>query len=161
MTQDADKRRKHMAYMDDKKAVGPVPKIDPKTLARIWPQGGYAPGNYHCKCSHCGNTFIGDKRAFECHDCVIKALAARVAELEAYNAANLRIIAQTADDAAKWKSRAEAAEAKLAAKEAETEKLRDALTGIKRAGQARMASYGDEHSYYYFTASAALQETGR
>jgi hypothetical protein len=51
------------------------------------------------------------------------------------------------------------AEIKLAAKEAEVEKLREALTGIKRAGQARMASYGDEHSYYYFTASAALQET--
>jgi len=34
--------------------------------------------------------------------------------------------------------------------------LRDALTGIKHAGKARMSSYGDEHSYYFYTASAAL-----
>jgi len=40
----------------------------------------------------------------------------------------------------------------------EIERLRAALTGIKRAGKARMASYGDEHSYYYFTASAALEQ---
>ena len=31
-----------------------------------------------------------------------------------------------------------------------------ALTVIKRAGKARMSSYGDEHSYYFYTASAAL-----
>ena len=43
--------------------------------------------------------------------------------------------------------------------EAKVERLRDALTGIKRAGKARMDSYGDEHSYYYYTALAALQET--
>ncbi len=42
---------------------------------------------------------------------------------------------------------------------AEIERLRAALTGIKRAGKARMASYGDEHSYYYFTACAALTPT--
>jgi hypothetical protein len=41
---------------------------------------------------------------------------------------------------------------------AEIERLRDALTGIKRAGKARMASYGDEHSYYYVTALAALEQ---
>ena len=34
--------------------------------------------------------------------------------------------------------------------------LEDALVGIKRAGGARMLSYGDEHSYYYHTAHAAL-----
>lgn len=38
----------------------------------------------------------------------------------------------------------------------EVVRLRAALLGIKRAGQARMATHGDEHSYYYFTASAAL-----
>lgn len=43
----------------------------------------------------------------------------------------------------------------LDAADAEIERLRAALTGIKRAGKARMASYGDEHSYYYFTASTA------
>lgn len=46
----------------------------------------------------------------------------------------------------------------LDAADAEIERLRAALTGIKRAGKARMASYGDEHSYYYFTASAALEQ---
>ncbi len=46
----------------------------------------------------------------------------------------------------------------LGAAEAEIERLRAALTGIKRAGKARMASYGDEHSYYYFTAHAALEQ---
>jgi hypothetical protein len=50
----------------------------------------------------------------------------------------------------------EAYEAQLAA-EAEVARLRGALTGIKRASKARMASYGDEHSYYYVTAIAALQ----
>ena len=44
----------------------------------------------------------------------------------------------------------------LAAALDENARLREALKGIKRAGKARMASYGDEHSYYYFTASAAL-----
>lgn len=37
--------------------------------------------------------------------------------------------------------------------------LEDALVGIKRAGGARMLSYGDEHSYYYHTAHAALDAT--
>ena len=37
--------------------------------------------------------------------------------------------------------------------------LEDALVGIKRAGGARMLSYGDEHSYYYHTAHAALGAT--
>ena len=37
--------------------------------------------------------------------------------------------------------------------------LEDALVGIKRAGSARMSIYGDEHSYYYHTAHAALDAT--
>ena len=37
--------------------------------------------------------------------------------------------------------------------------LEDALVGIKRASRARMLSYGDEHSYYYHTAHAALGAT--
>ena len=37
--------------------------------------------------------------------------------------------------------------------------LEDALVGIKRAGGARMLSYGDEHSYYYHTAHAVLDAT--
>jgi hypothetical protein len=43
------------------------------------------------------------------------------------------------------------------AQAAEIARMRDALIGIKRAGRARMHSYGDEHSYYYYTAKAALE----
>ena len=32
-------------------------------------KGGWAPGNYTNKCVHCGDEFIGDKRAIRCADC--------------------------------------------------------------------------------------------
>lgn len=32
--------------------------------------GGYAPGDYMCRCLICGKEFIGDKRAYECIECV-------------------------------------------------------------------------------------------
>lgn len=38
-----------------------------------YPIGGYAPGNYHCKCCDCGNGFIGDKRAVQCEPCAVSA----------------------------------------------------------------------------------------
>lgn len=41
-----------------------------------WPVRGYAPGAYSCKCRKCGQAFIGDKRAYQCQDCVIQDLAA-------------------------------------------------------------------------------------
>jgi hypothetical protein len=79
----------------------------------------------------------------------VPALAARVAELEAEvldrNGQIVRLGEQST-------SRLEA----LIAAEAREARLREALTGIKRASKARMDSYGDEHSYYYSTASAAL-----
>jgi hypothetical protein len=37
-----------------------------------YPIGGYAPGNYSCKCCVCGAKFIGDKRAVECEPCAMK-----------------------------------------------------------------------------------------
>lgn len=37
-----------------------------------YPIGGYAPGNYTCKCCICGNTFRGDKRAVQCEPCAIE-----------------------------------------------------------------------------------------
>lgn len=40
-----------------------------------YPIGGYAPGNYYCKCSTCGNQFQGDKRAFQCEPCGTKSEA--------------------------------------------------------------------------------------
>lgn len=30
---------------------------------------GWAPGGYFCKCSECGHSFAGDKRATTCADC--------------------------------------------------------------------------------------------
>ncbi len=79
------------------------------------------------------------------------ALAARAAELEVERNGLLTTWAES-------RERHLAAEAQLAERDAENAKLRSALTGIKRAGKARMESYGDEHSYYYYTASAALEE---
>lgn len=37
-----------------------------------YPIAGYAPGNYHCSCSVCEETFQGDKRAVTCEPCAIK-----------------------------------------------------------------------------------------
>lgn len=34
-----------------------------------YPIGGYAPGEYICRCYRCGEQFIGDKRAYECEKC--------------------------------------------------------------------------------------------
>jgi hypothetical protein len=36
-----------------------------------YPIGGYAPGNYHCKCGTCGNQFAGDKQAVQCEPCAV------------------------------------------------------------------------------------------
>ena len=35
------------------------------------PIGGFAPGEYECKCCICGNVFMGDKRSVECRPCAI------------------------------------------------------------------------------------------
>lgn len=37
--------------------------------AEKYPIGGYAPGNYTCKCLTCGEHFAGDKRATQCEPC--------------------------------------------------------------------------------------------
>lgn len=39
---------------------------------RKYPIGGYAPGNYSCKCVTCKEGFIGDKRAVQCEPCATK-----------------------------------------------------------------------------------------
>jgi len=36
-----------------------------------YPIGGYAPGNYQCKCVTCGGGFFGDKRAVQCEPCAV------------------------------------------------------------------------------------------
>jgi hypothetical protein len=40
-------------------------------MAKKYPIGGYAPGNYECKCCTCGNQFTGDKQAVQCEPCAI------------------------------------------------------------------------------------------
>ena len=47
---------------------------------RTWPLGGYAPGNYLCKCLDCGEQFQGDKRAYQCLPCAAWAEHDRRAE---------------------------------------------------------------------------------
>jgi hypothetical protein len=37
-----------------------------------YPIGGFAPGNYTCKCVSCKENFTGDKRAVQCEDCAEK-----------------------------------------------------------------------------------------
>lgn len=41
---------------------------------RLWPVGGYAPGNYWCVCTKCQKQHMADKRAWMCADCVIQQL---------------------------------------------------------------------------------------
>ena len=36
-----------------------------------YPIGGYAPGNYMCRCVTCKEEFKGDKRAVQCEPCGI------------------------------------------------------------------------------------------
>lgn len=60
------------------------------TQAPVWPQGGYAPGSYWCKCVSCNQQFTGDKRAYQCPDCTIQALASHSAAREAAAAQAMR-----------------------------------------------------------------------
>jgi hypothetical protein len=40
----------------------------------IFPIGGFAPGNYSCKCFQCSKSFRGDKRAVMCLQCALKGI---------------------------------------------------------------------------------------
>jgi hypothetical protein len=40
-------------------------------MEKKYPIGGYAPGNYECKCCSCGGGFYGDKRSVECEPCAL------------------------------------------------------------------------------------------
>lgn len=37
-----------------------------------YPIGGYAPGNYSCRCTNCKAIFQGDKRAVQCEPCAVE-----------------------------------------------------------------------------------------
>ena len=39
-----------------------------------YPIGGFAPGQYWNKCAFCGETFMGDKRAWNCEPCAINGM---------------------------------------------------------------------------------------
>ncbi len=49
---------------------------------RKYPIGGFAPGNYTCKCVSCGISFHGDKRAVQCELCALEAEAKNLAPVE-------------------------------------------------------------------------------
>ena len=40
----------------------------------VYPIGGFAPGQYWNKCALCGETFIGDKKAWNCEPCAINGM---------------------------------------------------------------------------------------
>lgn len=42
-----------------------------RPVEKKYPIGGYAPGNYDCKCCTCGEQFSGDKRAVQCEPCAV------------------------------------------------------------------------------------------
>lgn len=43
-----------------------------------WPLGGYAPGDYVCKCLSCDRQFSGDKRATSCLECAVDYAADKI-----------------------------------------------------------------------------------
>lgn len=45
-----------------------------------YPIGGFAPGNYYCKCCSCDAQFRGDKRAVQCEPCARKYFASSFPE---------------------------------------------------------------------------------
>lgn len=57
------REQKTLEWLDESSPQEPVKK---------YPIGGYAPGNYQCKCRECKQVFIGDKRAFQCEPCAEK-----------------------------------------------------------------------------------------
>jgi hypothetical protein len=66
-----------MRYKGKMRTLGELYKLfNPSGAAaqteKKYPIGGYAPGNYSCKCATCGNEFRGDKRAVQCEPCAIE-----------------------------------------------------------------------------------------
>lgn len=50
-----------------------------------WPLGGFAPGNYTCKCVRCEAAFVGDKRASNCLECAVRSANEYAARMKAEN----------------------------------------------------------------------------
>jgi hypothetical protein len=47
-----------------------------------YPIGGFAPGDYMCKCVTCKEQFHGDKRATQCETCAIEMVRTKIVESE-------------------------------------------------------------------------------
>lgn len=43
-----------------------------------YPIGGFAPGNYMCKCVTCKHEFHGDKKAVQCETCAIEMVKTKI-----------------------------------------------------------------------------------
>lgn len=86
---------------------------------KIWPLGGYAPGNYTCRCLDCGEQFIGDKRAITCLDCAVTAAKSQIAELRTERDHAIAML----ETQAKLHRRAEAHNARLSDERVVTEVL--------------------------------------
>lgn len=43
--------------------------------SKKYPIGGYAPGNYSCRCANCKTAFMGDKMAVQCEPCAEKMIS--------------------------------------------------------------------------------------
>lgn len=129
--------------------------------ARAWPLGGYAPGNYTCKCLDCKVEFTGDKRAIQCLECAVTqarkvhsavrndameadnticSLEARLEVLEALIEAQKHsdVVARTAKLLYEKDDRIEALEAKNARKDAEIDRLKRSLMGAAMFAQPAM-----------------------
>lgn len=130
---------------------------DRESVKQKWPVGGYAPGSYWCKCHQCENTFTGDKRAFQCPDCVIRELLsakeAAEAKIDACAeylkdrqdpadrlAQNHREICSLLEMLAEDRKRAEAAEAKLAAAVEAMREVDERANRTYRARNGKMCS---------------------
>ena len=46
--------------------------------SKTYPIGGYAPGNYFCKCVTCKKEFTGDKRAVQCEPCAVEMVNTKI-----------------------------------------------------------------------------------
>jgi len=47
-----------------------------------YPIGGFAPGDYMCKCVTCKEQFHGDKRATQCEPCAIEMVRTKIIKSE-------------------------------------------------------------------------------
>ena len=47
---------------------------------RKYPIGGFAPGDYICRCVTCKKPYYGDKRATQCETCAVEMVGTKITE---------------------------------------------------------------------------------